>query len=151
MKDREWRVQMEAELVTLRRRLAAVEAVLAELRPAAAPQSRSRPKGQAPFGWRRDEAGGLVAVPEQQVAIRQMRRMKDRGLSLREIAAAMRGAGIKISHMTVKNALAATSSGPTAGELLEGRHVYVHDLAARHPEAAPRDRHIGRQGVGENR
>jgi hypothetical protein len=58
---------LEAELVALRRRLAAVEAVLAELRPAAAPQSRSRPVGQAPFGWRRDETGGLVAVPEQQV------------------------------------------------------------------------------------
>ena len=133
MKDREWRVQMEAELVALRRRLAAVEAVLAELRPTAAPQSRSRPKGQAPFGWRRDEAGGLVAVPEQQVAIRQMRRMKDRGLSLREIAAAMRGAGIKISHMTVRNVLA--SNGPATGELIEGRHVYVHDQAARHPES----------------
>jgi hypothetical protein len=136
MKDREWRVQMEAELVALRRRLAAVEAVLAELRPAAAPQSRSRPKGQAPFGWRHDETGGLVAVPEQQAAIRQMHRMKDRGLLLREIAAAMRGAGIKISHMTVKNALDAASSDPTTGELIEGRHVYVHDLAT-HLEAAP--------------
>jgi hypothetical protein len=69
-----------------------------------------------------------------------MRRMKDRGLSLREIAAAMRSAGIKISHMTVKNALAA--SGPTTGELIEGRHVYVHDRATRHPEAAPGDPHI---------
>jgi DNA invertase Pin-like site-specific DNA recombinase len=118
MKDREWRVQMEAELVALRRRLAAVEAVLAELRPAAAPQSRSRPKGQAPFGWHHDENGGLVAIPEQQAAIRQMRRMKDRGLSLREIAAA-----IKISHMTVKNALDTASSGPTARELVEDRHA----------------------------
>ena len=83
----------------------------------------------------------MVAVPEQQVAIRQMRRMKDRGLSLREIAAAMRGAGIKISHMTVKNVLAAALSGPTAGELIEGRHVYVHDLATRHPEAASGGQH----------
>jgi hypothetical protein len=123
MKDREWRVQMEAELVALRRRLAAVEAVLAELRPAAAPQSRSRPKGQAPFGWHHDENGGLVAIPEQQAAIRQMRRMKDRGLSLREIAAAMRGAGIKISHMTVKSALDTASSGPTARELVEDRRA----------------------------
>ena len=134
MKDREWRVQMEAELVALRRRLAAVEAVLAELRPAGAPQSRSRPKGQAPFGWRHDETGGLIAVPEQQAAIRQIRRMKDRGLSLREIAAAMRGAGIKISHMTVRKVLAAASSGPTTGELIEGGHVYVPGGGhARHP------------------
>ena len=90
MKDREWRVQMEAELVALRRRVAAVEAALAKLLPATPTRRQTRPTGNAPFGWRRDEAGGLVAVPEQQVAIRQMRRMKDRGLSLREIAAAMR-------------------------------------------------------------
>ena len=144
MKDREWRAQLEAELVALRRRLAVVEAVLAELRPAAAPQSRSRPKGQAPFGWRHDETGGLIAVPEQQAAIRQMRRMKGRGLSLREIAAAMRSAGIKISHMTVKNVLDATARDRAAGELIEGRHVYVHDLATRHPEAATRGRSIGK-------
>jgi hypothetical protein len=43
-----------------------------------------------------------------------MRRMKDRGLSLREIAAAMQSAEIKISHMTIKNALDAASSGSTA-------------------------------------
>jgi hypothetical protein len=88
----------------------------------------------------------LIAVPEQQAAIRQMRRMKDRGLSLREIAAAMRSAGIKISHMTVRNVLA--SNGPTTGELIEGHHVYVPDRATRHPEAAPRDRHIALQRVG---
>jgi hypothetical protein len=46
MKDREWRVQMEAELVAPRRRLAAVEAMLADLRPAAAPQSRSAPRAR---------------------------------------------------------------------------------------------------------
>jgi hypothetical protein len=128
MKDRAWRAQMEAELVALRRRLDDGEAVLAELRPAAAPQSRSRPKGQAPFGWRHDETDGLIAVPEQQAAIRQMRRMKDRGLSLQEIAAAMRSAEIKISHMTVKNVLDAAARDRAAGELIEGRHVYVHDL-----------------------
>ena len=127
-------MQMEAELVALRRRLAVVEAALAELRPVAAPQSRSRSKGQAPFGWRHDETGGLIAVPEQQAAIRQIRRMKDRGLSLREIAAAMRGAGIKISHMTVRNVLAAASSGQATGELIEGGHVYVPGSRhARHP------------------
>ena len=69
----------------------------------------------------------MIAVPAQQAEIRQMRRMKDRGLSLREIATAMRSAGTKISHMTVKNALA--SSGPTTGELIDARHVYVHDRA----------------------
>jgi hypothetical protein len=58
----------------------------------------------------------------------------------------MRSAGIKISHMTVRNVLA--SNGPTIGELIEGRHVYVHDRATRHPEAAPRDRHIALRRVG---
>jgi hypothetical protein len=133
MKDREWRAQMEAELVALRRRLAAVEAVLAGRQPAAAAQRRSRPKSQAPFGWRRDETGGLVAIPEQQVAIRQMRRMQSRGLSLREIAAAMKAADVPISHMTVKKVLDAASAGPVAGELIEGPHVYVQDLTTRRP------------------
>jgi hypothetical protein len=134
VKDREWRVQMEAELVTLRRRVAAVEAALAKLLPATPPRRRTRPTGNAPFGWRRDETGRLLAVPEQQAAIRQIQRMKERGLSLREIAAAMRGVGIKISHMTVRNVLVAASSGPTTGELIEGGHVYVPGgRYARHP------------------
>jgi DNA invertase Pin-like site-specific DNA recombinase len=125
MKDREWRAQMEAELVALRRRLAAVEAVLAGRLP-----RRPRAKGQAPFGWRRDETGGLVAVPEQQVAIRQMRRMQSRGLSLREIATAMKAGGMPISHMSVKNVLDAASADARAG-LIEGRHVYVQDVPPR--------------------
>jgi len=54
MKDREWRVQMEAELVALRRRLAAVEAVLAELRPTATPQTGLAPRA------RRRSAGAVV-------------------------------------------------------------------------------------------
>jgi hypothetical protein len=57
---------MEAELVALRRRLAAVEAALADRLPAAAPKRRPRAKSQAPFGWRCDETGEFTAVPEQQ-------------------------------------------------------------------------------------
>jgi hypothetical protein len=72
----------------------------------------------------------LIAVPEQQVAIRQMRRMQSRGLSLREIAAAMKAAGVPISHMSVKNVLDAASAGAAAG-LIEGRHVYVQDVPPR--------------------
>jgi hypothetical protein len=58
------------------------------------PQRRNRSTGNAPFGWRRDETGGFVTVREQQAAIRQMQRMKNRGLSLREIATAMKAAGV---------------------------------------------------------
>jgi len=39
-----------------------------------------------------------------------MRRMQSRGLSLREIAAAMKAAGVPISHMSVKNVLDAALS-----------------------------------------
>ena len=49
MKDREWRAQMEAELVALRRRLAAVEAALTGLQPAAPPRRRTRPTIQGVF------------------------------------------------------------------------------------------------------
>jgi hypothetical protein len=74
----------------------------------------------------------LIAVPQQQAAIRQMRRMKDRGLSLR-------GAGIKISHMTVKNTLDAAASGPNAGELIEGP-----------PRLSPRSGHAPRGRAGSS-
>jgi hypothetical protein len=143
VKDREWRVQMEAELVALRRRVAAVEAALAKLLPATPTRRQTRPTGNAPFGWRRDETGRLLAVPEQQTAIRQIQRMKERGLSLREIAAAMKAAGVSISHVAVKNVLSAASGGPAA-QLIEGSHVYpVVDPAgteARREPESPRSR-----------
>jgi hypothetical protein len=37
-----------------------------------------------PFGWRVGAAGELVPVPEQQAAIKRMRRLKDQGLALRD-------------------------------------------------------------------
>jgi hypothetical protein len=49
--------------------------------------------------------------------------MKERGLSLREIAAAMKAAGVSISHVAVRNVLSAASGGPAA-QLIEGSHVY---------------------------
>jgi hypothetical protein len=44
----------------------------------------------------------LVPIPEQQEAIRQMRRLKAKGLSLRAIAACMTEKGTKISHVGVQ-------------------------------------------------
>jgi DNA invertase Pin-like site-specific DNA recombinase len=43
--------------------------------------------GPPPFGFRHDEQKNLVTIPEQQEAIRQMRRLKAKGHSLRAIAA----------------------------------------------------------------
>jgi hypothetical protein len=56
----------------------------------------------------------LVAVPEQQQAITRMKRLRDRKMSLRAIADRMRAAGVRISHMGVKKALAAADRQPSA-------------------------------------
>jgi DNA invertase Pin-like site-specific DNA recombinase len=63
--------------------------------------------GAVPWGYRVGEAGELVPIPEQQAAIRQMRKLRDQGLALRAIAAKMKAADVSISHAGVKNALAA--------------------------------------------
>jgi putative DNA-invertase from lambdoid prophage Rac len=63
--------------------------------------------GRPPFGWRIGDAGELVPVPEQQAAIRRMRKLKDQGLALRVIADTMTASGVQISHVGVKKALAA--------------------------------------------
>jgi Transposase, Mutator family len=52
---------------------------------------------------------GNRAAGEQQAAIRRMRKLKDQGLALRAIADTMTAAGVQISHVGVKKALAATS------------------------------------------
>jgi putative DNA-invertase from lambdoid prophage Rac len=63
--------------------------------------------GIAPFGWRVGDDGALVAIPEQQAAIKRMRKLRADGLALRPIAEAMRKAGVRISHEGVKAVLAA--------------------------------------------
>jgi putative DNA-invertase from lambdoid prophage Rac len=45
--------------------------------------------GIPPFGWQIGEGGALVPVPEQQDALRHMRRMRGQGKSLRDIAESM--------------------------------------------------------------
>jgi putative DNA-invertase from lambdoid prophage Rac len=69
--------------------------------------------GRPPFGWRIGEAGELVPVPEQQAAIRRMRKLKDQGLALRVIADTMTASGMQISHVGVKKALAAADRAPS--------------------------------------
>ena len=63
--------------------------------------------GAVPWGYRVGDAGELVAIPEQQAAIRRMRKLRDQGLALRTIAEKMKASGVSISHAGVKNALAA--------------------------------------------
>jgi putative DNA-invertase from lambdoid prophage Rac len=66
--------------------------------------------GKSPFGWRPTGNGQeMVPIPEQQAALARMRTLRAEGLSLRAIAERIAGEGVKISHMGVKNALAATA------------------------------------------
>jgi putative DNA-invertase from lambdoid prophage Rac len=67
--------------------------------------------GAASFGWR---VGELVPIPEQQAAIRRMRKLRDQGLALRPIAARMKAAGVSISRAGVKNAFAAAADRSAA-------------------------------------
>ena len=68
--------------------------------------------GAVPWGYAVSETGDLVPVPEQQAAIRRMRKLRDQGLALRVIAAQMKAAGVSISHAGVANALRAADRQP---------------------------------------
>jgi putative DNA-invertase from lambdoid prophage Rac len=72
--------------------------------------------GKIPFGWSVGNKGELVPIPEQQAALKRMRKMRAEGIALRTIAEKMAAAGIKISHEGVKGALAAADrlAGPGA-------------------------------------
>jgi hypothetical protein len=49
----------------------------------------------------------LIVVPTQQAALERMRAMKTEGAPLRKIAEQITASGVKISHVGVKQALAA--------------------------------------------
>ena len=66
--------------------------------------------GAVPWGYRVGEAGELVPIPEQQAAIRRMRKLRDQGLALRAIADQMKASGVSISHARVKNSLSPIAS-----------------------------------------
>jgi DNA invertase Pin-like site-specific DNA recombinase len=63
--------------------------------------------GTAPFGWKVGDDGALVEVPEQQAVIREITELRRDGLSLRQISAAIGKEGVSLSHVGVKNVLAA--------------------------------------------
>jgi putative DNA-invertase from lambdoid prophage Rac len=67
--------------------------------------------GKAPFGWKVGDDSELVAIPEQQATIAQMRTLRAEGLSYRAIAEKIAAAGGQISHMGVKKVLDATAAG----------------------------------------
>ncbi len=61
--------------------------------------------GTPPFGWQVGSDGELAPVPDQQEALGQMRALRAEGLSLRTVAERMGEAGVRISHVGVKNAM----------------------------------------------
>jgi putative DNA-invertase from lambdoid prophage Rac len=63
--------------------------------------------GAIPFGWRKGDAGELVADPEQQAALARMRELRAEGKPLRTIATEIRADGVPISFAGVRKVLAA--------------------------------------------
>lgn len=60
--------------------------------------------GKRKFGYRIEGAGKsarLVPIPEEQAAIEKMRRLRDNGLSFRDISAEIIADGFEVSHVTV--------------------------------------------------
>lgn len=70
--------------------------------------------GSVPFGWTLGDDGELVKDDAQQVAIRRMKAMHAKGLSLRAISAELADTGFTISHAGVKNILDAGGELPKA-------------------------------------
>jgi putative DNA-invertase from lambdoid prophage Rac len=58
--------------------------------------------GTTPFGYRLAEGGELIEDPDQQEAIKRIRRLRRSGKSLRAVADLMAKQGFKISHVAVK-------------------------------------------------
>jgi putative DNA-invertase from lambdoid prophage Rac len=65
--------------------------------------------GTVPFGFKVGDDGDLVPVPEQQRANEAMKRLRAKGMPLREISAKMKGVGHPISHQGVKKVLQAAA------------------------------------------
>jgi putative DNA-invertase from lambdoid prophage Rac len=63
--------------------------------------------GKVPWGWKVGDAGDLLPEPTKRAALKQMRKLRAEGASLRAISDKMKAAGVSITHQGVKNALAA--------------------------------------------
>jgi DNA invertase Pin-like site-specific DNA recombinase len=62
--------------------------------------------GVPPFGWTHNAEGKLVEVPQQQWALQRIYEWREKGRSLRQIAAELATQGITLSHVSVGNILA---------------------------------------------
>lgn len=71
--------------------------------------------GAPPFGWTYDADRKLVAIPEQQMALRRIREFRSRGLSLRRISEELAALGHTLSHVSVGNILAADEARRQSG------------------------------------
>jgi putative DNA-invertase from lambdoid prophage Rac len=63
--------------------------------------------GKPPFGWRVGDDGELIAIPEQQAALKRMRALRAEGAPLRAIADKITAGGVPISFAGVKKVLEA--------------------------------------------
>jgi putative DNA-invertase from lambdoid prophage Rac len=71
--------------------------------------------GKVPWGWKVSDAGDLLPEPTKRVALKQMRKLRAEGASLRAISDKMKAAGVSITHQGVKNALAAADRSAADG------------------------------------
>ena len=71
--------------------------------------------GKVPWGWKVGDAGDLLPEPTKRAALKQMRKLRAEGASLRAISDKMKAAGVSITHQGVKNALAA-ADGSSPGD-----------------------------------
>jgi putative DNA-invertase from lambdoid prophage Rac len=66
--------------------------------------------GPAPFGWRlvgEKKTSHLEPDADQQAIIGRMRTLRQQGLSLRAVAAALKAEGVRVTHEGVRKALSA--------------------------------------------
>lgn len=71
--------------------------------------------GTVPFGWRLGDGGELVAHAPEQAAIHRMVESRRAGRSLRAIADEMKTEGFDLSHVGVKNVIAAAEARSDSG------------------------------------
>jgi DNA invertase Pin-like site-specific DNA recombinase len=75
--------------------------------------------GIVPFGWCVSQDGQLIEHIAQQAAIRRIVELRQEGMSLRSISAALEADGIRLSHEGVKSVLAGALSLGDATERCE--------------------------------
>lgn len=68
--------------------------------------------GSRPFGWTIDADGAMFPHEDEQQALRAMHELRAEGVSLRGIAERLAAEGHKVSHMTVRQALANAGVAP---------------------------------------